>query len=326
MPTTGIRRRLLLAAGAAGLATPALAQAPWPNRPIRMIIPFAPGGSTDVIGRLLAEQMSQRLGQPIVIENRGGAGATLGTGLVADAAPDGYTVLLSPVSAFNVGATLYRGRITWDPVRSFAHVAMIQRGYYALMANNRAPFTNPAELAAAARRTPGINYATSGVGSLPHLVMLRFAQMAGIELTHVPYRGGAQAVNDVIAGNVPVTLDGIAASVGFLRQGNIRGIGLTGPQRHPDFPDMPTFVEHGFPQLVAEGWAGFSFPAGVPRPIQQRLADVTKEVLDLPAIRERYRTLANDVGDRFMDDFQRFVAEEVETWRPLVIASGATVD
>jgi tripartite-type tricarboxylate transporter receptor subunit TctC len=319
-------RRTLLASATALLAMPALAQAPWPNRPIRMVIPFAPGGSTDVIGRMLAEQMSQRLGQPIVVENRGGAGATLGTGIVAEAQADGYTVLLSPVSAFNVGATLYRGRINWDPVRSFAHVAMIQRGYYALMANRNAPFSNPAELAAAARRTPGINYATSGVGSLPHLVMLRFAQIANVELTHVPYRGGGQAVTDTIAGVVPVTLDGIAASVGFLRQGNIRGIGLTGPQRHPDLPDIPTFAEHGFPQLVAEGWAGFSFPAAVPRPIQQRFADVTRDVLALPAIQSRYRELANDVGDRFMDDFQAFVAQEVETWRPLVIASGATVD
>lgn len=321
-----VPRRTLLAAGAATLAVPALAQVPWPSRPIRLVIPFAPGGSTDVIGRLLAEHMAPRLGQPIIVDNRGGAGATLGTGLVADAPPDGYTVLLSPVSAFNVGATLYRGRITWDPVRSFAHVAMIQRGYYALLANRNAPFANPAELAAEARRRPGLTYATSGVGSLPHLVMLRFAQIANIELTHVPYRGGGQAVADTIAGTVPVTLDGIAASVGFLRQGQIRGIGFTGPARHPDFPDMPTFVEHGFPQLVAEGWAGFSFPAAVPRPVQQRFADVTREVLALPVVRERYRGLANDVGDRFMDDFQRFVAEEVETWRPLVLASGATVD
>jgi tripartite-type tricarboxylate transporter receptor subunit TctC len=319
-------RRTLLAGAAALLATPALAQSPWPSRPIRLIVPFAPGGSTDVIGRLIADQLSQRLGQPIVVDNRGGAGATLGTGLVADAAPDGYTLLLSPISAFNVGATLYRGRITWDPVRSFAHVAMILRTDYALMANARAPFANPAELAAEAKRRPGINYATSGVGSLPHLVMLRFCQIAGIEMTHVPYRGGAQAVQDTISGTVPVTLDGISASVSFLRQGQIRGIGITSPRRHPDFPDLPTFVESGFPQLVAEGWAGFSFPAGVPRPIQQRLSDETQAVLALPQIRSRYKDLATDPGNRFMDDFQSFVAQEVETWRPLVIASGATVD
>ncbi len=326
MNSLALSRRALLVAGASTLAAPALAQAPWPNRPIRMVIPFAPGGSTDVIGRLVADQMSQRLGQPIIADNRPGAGATLGTGQVAEAAPDGYTVLLSPVSAFNIGATLYRGRITWDPVRSFAHVALIQRVYYALMANRNAPFNNPAELAAEAKRRPGLNYATSGVGSLPHLIMLRFAQMAGVEMTHVPYRGGAQAVQDVVAGNVPVTLDGISASVSFLRQGTIKGIGLTAPARSDFVPEIPTFAEHGFPQLVAEGWAGFSFPAAVPKPIQQRFADVAKDVQELPAIKARYRELATDTGNRFMDDFQNFVAQEVETWRPVVIASGATVD
>jgi tripartite-type tricarboxylate transporter receptor subunit TctC len=320
-----IPRRALLGAGAAALASPAVAQAPWPNRPIRLVVPFAPGGSTDVLARLLTEHLTPRLGQPFIIDNRPGAGATLGTGLVADAPADGHTLLLSPVSAFNVGATLYRGRISWDPIRSFSHVAMIQRGYYALMANARAPFANPAELAAAARRGP-IAYATSGVGSLPHLFMLRFSQVARIEMTHIPYRGGAQAVSDTMAGVVPVTLDGIAASVGFLRTGQIRGIGMTSPRRHPDFADIPTFVEHGFPELVAEGWAGFSFPAGVPRPIQQRFADAVKEVMALQVVLDSYKRLANDVGDRFMDDFQSFVAQEVETWRPLVIASGATVD
>lgn len=321
-----LSRRALLGAGGALLTAPALAQAPWPNRPIRLVVPFGPGGSTDVLARLLTEQMAPRLGQPFVLENRPGAGATLGTGVVADAAPDGYTVLLSAISAFSVGSTLYRGRITWDPVRSFAHVGMIQSGYYALMANNAAPFANPGELAAAARARPGIAYATSGVGSLPHLFMLRYCQAANIEMQHIPYRGGAQAVNDVVAGVVPVTLDGIASSVGLMRNGQIKGIGITGPTRQPLFPDMPTFVEHGFPGLVAEGWAGMAMPAATPRPIQERFAAVLKEVLALPQIVERYRQLAIDPGTRFGAEAQAFVAQEVETWRPLVIASGATVD
>ncbi len=323
---TLLPRRALLGAGGALLAAPALAQAPWPNRPIRLVVPFGPGGSTDVLARLLTEQMAPRLGQPFVLENRPGAGATLGTGVVADAAPDGYTVLLSAISAFSVGSTLYRGRISWDPVRSFAHVGMIQSGYYALMANNNAPYANPADLAAAARARPGIAYATSGVGSLPHLFMLRFCQVANIEMQHIPYRGGAQAVNDVVAGVVPVTLDGIASSVGLMRNGQIKGIGITGPTRQPLFPDMPTFVEHGFPGLVAEGWAGMAMPAATPKPIQDRFAAVLKEVLELPQIIERYRQLAIDPGTRFGAEAQAFVAQEVETWRPLVIASGATVD
>jgi len=325
-----LRRRHLLAGGATLLATPALvqAQAPsnWPNRPIRLIVPFAPGGSTDVLARLLTEQMAPRLGQPFIIDNRPGAGATLGTGIGADASADGHTVLLTVISAFSVGSTLYRGRITWDPVRSFAHLGMIQSGYYALMAFRNAPFGNPGELAAAARRTPGIPYATSGVGSLPHLFMLRFAQAANIELTHIPYRGGGQAVTDTMAGVVPVTLDGIASSVSQIRTGQIKGIGITAPTRQTSFPDMHTFVEHGLPGLVAEGWAGMAMPAATPKPIQQRFTAVLKEVLELPSIIARYQQLAIETGTRFGDDAQAFVAQEVETWRPLVLASGATID
>jgi tripartite-type tricarboxylate transporter receptor subunit TctC len=327
MPLIATSRRALLAAGAATLAVPALAQSPWPNRPIRLVIPFATGGSTDALARLLNDYVSPRLGQPIIVDNRPGAGATLGTGLAADAAPDGYTVLLSVISAFSVGSTLYRGRINWDPIRSFAHVAMIQRGYYALMSNPRTPYTNPGTLAAAAKAAPGrLSYATSGVGSLPHLFMLRYGQVAGIEMTHIPYRSGGQAVTDVIAGNVPVTLDGIAASVTYMRQGQIRGIGITGPERSPDFPDMQTFVENGWPGLVAEGWAGIAVPAATPQPIQQRLAAVYEEVQKIPAVLERYKGWAVDPGNRFGAEMQAFVAQEVETWRPLVIASGATVD
>ncbi len=331
-PGTRFGRRALLGSAAAlpAVALPAIARAQnlgtWPTRPIRLVVPFAPGGSTDVLARLLTEQMAPRLGQPFIIDNRPGAGATLGTGLVADAPADGYTVLLSVISAFSVGSTLYRGRIGWDPVRSFAHLGMIQSGFYALMAFRAAPFGNPGELAAAARRTPGIAYATSGVGSLPHLFMLRFAQAARVELTHIPYRGGAQAVNDTMAGVVPVTLDGIASSVNFLRAGQIRGIGITAPTRQAAFPEMHTFVEHGLPGLVAEGWAGMAMPAGTPAPIQSRFTAVLKEVLELPAIIARYQQLAIDTGTRFGPEAQAFVTQEVETWRPLVLASGATVD
>jgi tripartite-type tricarboxylate transporter receptor subunit TctC len=323
--TTAIRRRALLAAPPA-LALPGYvaAQGTWPNRPIRLIIPFAPGGSTDALARMMLDHLVARFGQPIIIENRPGAGATLGTALGAEAAPDGYTMLLTVVSAFAVGATLYRGRINWDPIRSFAHVAMIQRGYYALMANNRTDFNNPGELAAAARRAPGMAYATSGVGSMPHLFMLRFAQAANIEMTHIPYRGGGQAVTDTMAGVVPVTLDGIASSVGFIRNGQIKGIGITGPTRAPDFPQMHTFVEHGFRELVAEGWAGIALPAATPRPIQERVAEVFREVQQIPAVLERYKGWSVEPGNRFMAEMEAFVRSEVETWGPLVTASGAT--
>jgi tripartite-type tricarboxylate transporter receptor subunit TctC len=291
-----------------------------------LIVPFAPGGSTDVIARLLAEQVQARLGQPIVVENRPGAGSTLATGQVAAADPDGYTLLLSVISAMSVGTTLYRGRIQWDPDRSFAHVAMILRTPYALMANRHATFGNPRELAEAARRSPGIPYGTSGVGSIPHLVMLRFAWSANVELTHVPYRGGAQAVTDTIAGTIPVVLDGLAAAVPHLRGGALRGIGVTTAQRLPDFPDVPTFAEQGFPDLVVEGWAGVAAPAGTPRPILERIAAEFRSAMALPAILERYRQASSEPGNRFLDEMQGFVRADAEAWRPLVIQSGATVE
>lgn len=322
--SSAISRRTALGAGAGLLAAPALAQAPWPNRPIRLLIPFAPGGSTDVVARLLGEHLQPRLGQPIVPENRPGAAATLATGQAAEAAPDGYTVLLTVISSFSVGSVLYRDQIRWDPVRSFAHIGMINRTFYALMANRNAPFNSPREMVEHARRNPGLAYATSGVGSIPHLVMLRLARAAGVEMTHVPYRGGAQAVQDVVAGNVPVTLDGIPSSVPLIQQGQVRGIGVTAPSRMPDFPNMPTFVEQGFDGFVVEGWAGLAMPAGTPRPIVERFAAALREVLDLAPVRERYRALSTEVGNRFLDDMQRFVAEDAAVWRPLVLESGAT--
>jgi tripartite-type tricarboxylate transporter receptor subunit TctC len=326
MPARPLPRRALLAAGAATLASPALAQAPWPSRPIRLVVPFAPGGSTDVVARLLAEHMSPRLGQPIVVENRPGAGSTLATGQVAEGPADGHTVLLTAISGFAVGPTLYRGRLNWDPDRSFAHLGMASRTPYALMANPRAGIASVAEMVAAARRNPGLNYATSGVGSIPHLVVLRLAQAAGVEMTHIPYRGGAQAVADTIAGNVPLVLDGIAPSVGFLRAGTVRGLAVTSAARVPDFPDLPTLAESGFRDLVVEGWTGLAVPAATPRPVVERLAAAMRESLALPAVAERLRGLSNEPGDRFLDDMQAFVRAEAETWRPLVIQSGATVD
>jgi tripartite-type tricarboxylate transporter receptor subunit TctC len=320
-------RRAALAGAAALLAAPALAEAPWPVRPIRLVIPFAPGGSTDVIGRLIAEQLQARLGQPVVVDNRPGAGSTLATGQVAQAAPDGYTLLLSVISAMSVGSTLYRGRIAWDPDRSFAHVAMILRTPYALMANRAAPFASPRDLAETARRTPGgLPYATSGVGSIPHLVMLRFARAANVELTHVPYRGGGQAVTDTIAGVVPVVLDGLAAAVPHLRGGSLKGAGMTTAQRLPSFPDVPTFAEQGFADIVVEGWAGIAAPAGTARPILERLAGEIRTAMALPAILERYAQASSEPGNRFLDDMQSFVRADAEAWRPLVIQSGATAE
>ena len=323
-----VSRRTVVQSIAAGLVAPGVyAQTGWPSAgPIKLIVPFAPGGSTDGVARQIADELRSRLGQTVVVDNKAGAGSTLGTGLVAKAAPDGYTLLVSVISASSVGSTLYRGRLDWDPDRSFSHIADILRTPYALMANKNAPYANLTEFVAAAKRTPGISFATSGIGSIPHLVMMRFAQAAGITLTHIPYRGGALAVTDAIGGTVPLVMDGLAAAVPHLRSGALKGLGVTSPARNAVLPDLATFVEQGFKDTVVEGWAGIAAPAGTPRPILEKLAASIKEVMALPAMQERYKAASSSSGTLFLDDMQKFVRADAEVWRPLVIASGATVD
>ena len=289
-------------------------------------MPFAPGGSTDGVARQIADELRSRLGQTVLVDNRAGAGSTVGTGLVAKAAPDGCTLLVSVISASSVGSTLYRGRLDWDPDKSFAHIADILRNPYALMANKGAPYFNLSEFVAAAKRSPGISYGTSGVGSIPHLVMMRFARAAGIELTHIPYRGGALAVTDAIGGTLNLVMDGLAAAVPHLRSGALKGLGVTSAARSNVLPELATFVEQGFRDTVVEGWAGIAAPAGTPRPILEKLASAIKEVMALPAMQERYRAASSTSGSLLLDDMQKFVRADAEVWRPVVIDSGATVD
>ena len=316
-----LRRHLLLSAPAL-LAAPALAQS-YPG-PVRLIVPFATGGTTDIIARLIAEEMGRRLGTVVIVENRPGAGATLGTGLVARAAPDGTTLLISTISGMAVGNTLYRDRIQWDADRDFAHIATILGTPYLLLVNPQTPMRTVADFIAAAKRPNGVAYATSGIGSVPHLVGLRLAQAAGFELQHIPYRGGSQAATDAIAGTVPSVMDSLTAASAYIRAGSLRALAFTTRQRIADFPDIPTFVESGFPDIVADGWAGIAAPAGTPRALQQRLAAAIREAMAAPQVARRYAETATLPGTLFLDDAQAFVRAEIAAWAPVVRASGAT--
>ncbi len=299
----------------------------YPNKSVKLVVPFAPGGTTDIIARILAGEMSRRLGQSVVVENRPGAGATLGTGQVARAAPDGYTLALSVISAMVVGKSLGGDRIPWDPDRDFAHVAMVMSTPYLILVRPDLPIRTPADLVAEARRRPEpFSYGTSGIGSMPHLVMLRFLSAAGIAMTHVPYRGGAQIVTDMAAGTLPMMVDSLTAASANIRSGALRPLAHTWPERVPAFPDIPTFRELGFRDLVVDGWSGIAAPARTPRPILERLAAAVRETLEAPEVVRRYAETATAPGRLFLEDAQRFVREELAAWAPVVRASGATMD
>ncbi|PWC28663.1 Bug family tripartite tricarboxylate transporter substrate binding protein [Teichococcus aestuarii] len=329
MTTLPTRRALLgalpLAAGLA--ARPAAAQAaPWPQaQPIRMIVPFGAGGATDIAARVIAQEMTGVLGQSIVLENRGGAGSTLGTGYVARAAADGYTLLITTISGLAIGQTLYRDRIQYDADRSFAHIAIMMGTPYLLCVDPRLPIRSLAEYLAAARAKP-MDYGTSGVGGVAHLLGLRLARATGVALEHVPYRGSTQAITDVMAGVVPSVLDSLTATSAHLRSGALRPLATSAPQRSPDFPEVPTFRELGYPDVVADGWAGLAAPAGTPRPVLERLAEAVRHAQGTANVQRRFAETATTAGRLYLDEAQAFVRQEVAAWAPVIQASGITPD
>ncbi|WP_458094216.1 Bug family tripartite tricarboxylate transporter substrate binding protein [Roseomonas sp. WA12] len=322
-------RRGLGLASLGGLAMPALAQTPpWPQAgPIRFVVPFGPGGTTDIIARIVAAEMSRRIGQSMVVENRPGAGATLGTGQVARAAPDGYTLVLSVISAMVVGKVLYGPRVTWDPNTDFAHVAMLMSTPYLWLVRPDLPIHSVADLVAEARRRPdGLTYGTSGIGSMPHLTAVRFCQAAGITMQHAPYRGAAQVATDVMSGTLPLMVDSLTAASANIRSGALRPLAHSWPERVQDFPEIPTFKELGYPDLIVDGWSGLAAPARTPRVVLEKLAEAARDSLASPELLRRYKETSTAPGRLFLEDAQRYVRNELTVWTPVIRASGATVD
>ncbi|WP_206930791.1 Bug family tripartite tricarboxylate transporter substrate binding protein [Roseococcus thiosulfatophilus] len=321
-----ITRRPLLLGGAGLIASPAIVQAQnWPSGPIRLVVPFAPGGTTDLVARLVADQLAIRLNTPFVIENRAGATATTGSQLVADAAPDGQTLLMSNIASHAIGPSLYRN-LRYDAVRSFTHIAMVITNPSVWVVNKNTPIQNLADIVRLARAQPGgMNMASSGAGSSNHLMIVQFARLMGIEYTHVPFRGAGPAMAAVIAGQVPMMSDSLPSAAAHIRSDVVRPIAMSSAQRHPSFPNVPTFREQDV-DLVSTTWFSLSGPAGMPPAITERLHRETMAIITAPAMRARFAELGGDPGDMTPEQFTQFVATELERWRPIVQASGATVD
>jgi len=316
-------RRTLLAASLVSPVVPAQAQPAWPGKPIKLVVPFAPGGSTDVIGRVIGEYLGQRLGQNIVVENRPGKGATIGASQVAKAAPDGYTLVVSNIAAFAIAPPLY-GDLDYDPVRDFTHIALASFNPSVLVVNPAFAAKTLAEYVAYARANPDkLAFATSGPGSSNHILGARLSQAAGIKLVHVPYRGAGPAMQDVMAGNVPSMLDSLPSAAPHIKAGKVRALAVSGAERNPSFPDVPTMKEQGFPDLVSYSWFGLSGPARLPAPIVERLAREMQVVLKNPEVVKRWQDIGAESSTMTPEEYTTFVKTELEKATAAVKASGA---
>ncbi|WP_439596206.1 Bug family tripartite tricarboxylate transporter substrate binding protein [Falsiroseomonas sp.] len=316
------RRGLLAAALASGLTAPALGQT-WPDRPLRLIVPFPPGGSNDIIARQLAEALRERLGQPVLVENRAGAGGNVGADSVAKAAPDGLTLLLTAPGPLAINEHLFRS-IPFNPQRDFAPVALVASVPIVLMVTNGLAARSVADLVALAKREPGkLAFGSSGNGSTNHLAGELFKSMAGIEIVHVPYRGAAPAMTDLVGGQIQMMFDNMPAALPQLRGGQVRGLAVAGAQRAEAAPDLPTVAESGLPGFEAEAWFGLVAPAATPEAVLQRLQAVCGEALADAALRARFAQGGAVPGARLGAAFATFLAEERAKWGRVVAASGA---
>jgi tripartite-type tricarboxylate transporter receptor subunit TctC len=322
------RRRGLAAAFtlAAGLLAsgPAPAQDAYPTRPVTLLVPFPAGGSTDVVARIVAAKMGELLGQQMVVENRGGAGGNIGAAAVAKAEPDGYTLLMGTVSTHAINSALYP-RMPYDPVESFAPVSLLVTVPNVLVVHPSLKAENVQELIALLKAEPGQhNYASSGNGTPLHLSGELFKTMAGVEITHVPYRGAGPAMNDLLGGQVKIMFDNLPASIGQIRQGALRALAITTAERSPAAPDLPTMAESGLPGYETYSWNALFAPAGTPQPVVDRLAQAAAQAVSDPAVKQRLADLSAVSVGAGPAELGEHVKAELAKWGPVVKASGAT--
>jgi tripartite-type tricarboxylate transporter receptor subunit TctC len=298
----------------------------WPSRPVRVLVPLGAGGFADVPARMLAPALSKELGGTFFVENKPGAGSTIGANEIAKSAPDGYNLLFS-ATPHVISAHVYKKRLQYDALKDFTPIARVAAGPYVLAVHPSLPAKSVKELIALAKKEPGkIDYASSGNGSAQHLVGAMFATMAGIELNHVPYKGSNQAMQDVLAGRVKVTFAGVPNVINQVRGGKLRALGVTGDKRWPDMPDVPTIAEAGVPGYEASLWLALFGPAGMPEPIVDRLAGAIEKALHDPDTVQKLRTAGIAPAYMGPKDFAPFVRAEYDKWGKVVEETGATVN
>ena len=327
MPLT---RREAIAGCGGGLfwlaGVPALAQAAYPGRPIKMIVPYPEGGTTDFLGRLVADQLKSGLGANVVVENKPGAASTLGAEQVAKSEPDGYTLLIATSTTLAINKTLYR-KLAYDPVRDFAPVGLLAGVPFALFVNPAIPARSLSEFIAYAKSKPGLSYGSAGNGSPQHLGAEMLKAAAGINVRHVPHRGSVTAMQDMIAGHIAFVMMDLQPALTPIREGKVRCLGVTTSRRVAAAPEIPTLAEAGLPGFELVAWQGVVGPAGLRRDIADQLAVQIGKLLADPATRDRLTTLALEpLPGSTPDSFAAYVKTEVDRWAAIVKNSGATLE
>ncbi len=297
----------------------------YPSRPIRFIVPFAPGGSTDTLARTLSTRLSDALGQQVVVDNRSGGNGIIGHELVARAAPDGYTIVLGYIANLAIAPAL--GKLPYDPLKDFTPITQLAVAPNIMVVHPSVPAKNFKEFIAYAKANPHkVNFASAAVASPGHLTGEMINQRAGIEMQHVPYKGSGQGVVDVLAGQVQMMISGMSSVMPHIKAGKLRPIVVTGAQRSSAIPDLPTIAESGFPGFEATAWYGVLGPAGLPKPIVKRLHDETVAALKLPDVRERLNGVGFEIVGGTPEQFAEYMKTETVKWAKVVKASGVKAE
>ena len=307
-----------LAALAGPLGSGAFAQTNWPTQNVTLVVPFTPGGSTDILARLLAQRLGDALGKTFVVENRPGAGGAVASTAVARATPDGHTLIMGHIGTLGVNPSLYPN-LQYDPLKSFAHLSMLARVHNVLVVHPSLPVHNVQELIAYAKANPTkLNYCSGGNGSAAHIAMAAFMVATDTQMTHVPYRGTAPAVQDLLAGDIQLTMTGAPAVLPHARVGTLRALGVSSVQRVAAMSDIPTIAEQGLPGFEASQWYGILAPAGTPQPIVERLNVEIRKAMTDPEIVAALAREGADVWVTSPEEFRAFIAQEIPRWADIV--------
>lgn len=318
--------KTLFATGAAASTWPVLAQAPWPNRPIRYIVPFAPGGTTDILARVVGEKLAVALGQPVVIENKPGQGGSAGAAELARAAPDGYTIGGGTISSHAINATLY-DKLPYDPVTSFAPITMYATQPNVLLVHPSVPATNVREFIALLKANPDkYSFGSAGNGTSQHISGELFKTLAGVKMQHIPYRGSGQMMPELLGGTLQVAVDNIATAIPHMKSGKLRALAVTTTQRSGVAPDVPTMVESGLAGYELSSWQAVFAPAGTPKPIVDRLYAEISRILKMPDVAKRLSDLGLDLSGMPPADLAAVIRADVPRLGKVVRDSGAKAE